>query len=161
ELSQLKRDKWVNVQLNLCVLWEQLLRKLRVRKFELATLDCANSSHTLDQKTKAHVEKAVKSQSGGIEAMVKKYNAKLKELVALQGKGGIWRGAYVPPMLTMEGLYQLDVDQDIWEDSRGDIADFPDGIVPPWLADPSVKEGIQLSQEIANCCQELERCKAE
>ncbi|KAF9513641.1 hypothetical protein BS47DRAFT_1393204 [Hydnum rufescens UP504] len=139
ELSWLKRDKWVNVQLNLHVLWEQLLRKLRARKFELATLDHANSSCILDQKTKAHVEKAVKSRSGGIEATVKKYNAKLKEL----------------------GLYQLDVDQDIWEDSRGDIADFPDGIVPPWLGDPSVKEGIQLSQEIANCCQELERCKAE
>ncbi|KAF9515662.1 hypothetical protein BS47DRAFT_1275238, partial [Hydnum rufescens UP504] len=61
----------------------------------------------------------------------------------------------------MEGLYQLDVDQDIWEDSRGDIADFPDGIVPPWLGDPSVKEGIRLSQEIANCHQELERWKAE
>ncbi|KAF9518590.1 hypothetical protein BS47DRAFT_1358860 [Hydnum rufescens UP504] len=142
ELSQLKRDKWVNVQLNLRVLREQLLRKLRARKFELATLDHANSSRILDQKTKAHVEKAVKSRSGGIEATVKKYNAKLKELVALRGKGGIRRGAYVPPMLTMEGLYQLDVDQDIWEDSR-------------------VKEGIRLSQEIANCRQELERCKAE
>ncbi|KAF9503682.1 hypothetical protein BS47DRAFT_1262514, partial [Hydnum rufescens UP504] len=139
----------------------QLLRKLRARKFELATLDHANSSCILDQKTKAHVEKAVKSRSGGIEATVKKYNAKLKELVALRGKGGIQRGAYVPPMLTMEGLYQLDVDQDIWEDLRGDIADFPDGIVPPWLGDPSVKEGIRLSQEIANCRQELERCKAE
>ncbi|KAF9503191.1 hypothetical protein BS47DRAFT_1402644, partial [Hydnum rufescens UP504] len=87
ELSRLKRDKWVNVQLNLRVLREQLLRKLRARKFELATLDRENSSHILDQKTKAHVEKAVKSQSGGIEATVKKYNAKLKELVALRGKG--------------------------------------------------------------------------
>jgi hypothetical protein len=61
----------------------------------------------------------------------------------------------------MEGLYRLDVDQDIWEDSRGDIADFPDGVVPPWLADPSVKEGIRLAQEMASCQQELERCKAE
>ena len=61
----------------------------------------------------------------------------------------------------MEGLYQLDVDQDIWEDSRGNVADFPDGVVPPWLADPSVKEGIQLAQEIRSCHQELERCKAE
>ena len=42
----------------------------------------------------------------------------------------------------MEGLYKLDVDQDIWEDSRGNMVDFPDGVVPPWLADPSVKEGI-------------------
>ncbi|KAF9507993.1 hypothetical protein BS47DRAFT_1398125 [Hydnum rufescens UP504] len=42
-----------------------------------------------------------------------------------------------------------------------DIADFLDGVVPPWLADPSVKEGIQISQEVASCQQELERCKGE
>jgi hypothetical protein len=161
ELSRLKKDKWVNVQLNIRVLREQLLRKLRARKFELATLDRANSSRILDQKTKAHVEKAVRSRSGGIEATVKKYNARLKELATLRGKGGIRKDAYIPSVLTMEGLYKLDVDQDIWEDSRGDIADFPDGVVPPWLADPSVKEGIRLAQEMASCRQELERCKAE
>ncbi|KAF9514716.1 hypothetical protein BS47DRAFT_1392291 [Hydnum rufescens UP504] len=161
EAIRLKKDKWVNIQLNLRALREQLLKKLRARKFELATLDRANSSHILDQKTKAHVEKAVKNQSGGIDATVKKYNARLKELVALRGRGGIWRDAYIPPMLTMDGLYKLDVDQDIWEDSRGDIVDFPDGVVPPWLADPSVKEGIRISQEVASCQQELERCKGE
>ncbi|KAF9507239.1 hypothetical protein BS47DRAFT_1366763 [Hydnum rufescens UP504] len=161
EAIRLKKDKWVNIQLNLRALHEQLLKKLRARKFELATLDHANSSRILDQKTKAHVEKAVKNQSGGIDATVKKYNARLKELVALRGRGGIWRDAYIPPMLTMDGLYKLDVDQDIWEDSRGDIVDFPDGVVPPWLADPSVKEGIRISQEVASCQQELERCKGE
>ena len=80
----------------------------------------------------------------------------MKELAVLQGKGGIQKDAYIPPLLNMEGLYKLDVDQDIWEDSRGNMVDFPDGVVPPWLANPSVKEGIQLSQEVASCCQELE-----
>ncbi|KAF9508096.1 hypothetical protein BS47DRAFT_1366186 [Hydnum rufescens UP504] len=129
---QLKKDKWVNIQLNL---------------------------HALQDK--GHVEKAVKNRSSEIEATVKKYNARLKELVALRGRGGIRRDAYIPPMLTMDGLYKLDVDQDIWEDSQGDIVDFPDGVVPPWLADPSVKEGIWISQEVASCQQELERCKGE
>ncbi|KAF9520670.1 hypothetical protein BS47DRAFT_1357464 [Hydnum rufescens UP504] len=112
ELNRLKKDKWVNIQLNLHALHEQLLKKLRARKFKLATLDCANLRCILDQKTKAHVKKAVKNQSGGIEATVKKYNARLKELVVLRGRGGIWRDAYIPPMLTMDGLYKLDVDQD-------------------------------------------------
>ncbi|KAF9518051.1 hypothetical protein BS47DRAFT_1359098 [Hydnum rufescens UP504] len=123
EAIQLKKDKWVNIQLNLHALREQLLKKLRARKFELATLDRANLSRILDQKTKAHVKKAVKNQSGGMMLL-------LKELVALRGRGGIWRDAYIPPMLTMDGLYKLDVDQDIWEDSQGDIMDFPDGVVP-------------------------------
>ncbi|KAF9511782.1 hypothetical protein BS47DRAFT_1363548 [Hydnum rufescens UP504] len=161
ELNRLKKDKWVNIQLNIHALHEQLLKKLRARKFELATLDHVNSSRILYQKTKAHVKKAVKNQSSGIEATVKKYNARLKELVVLRGRGGIWRDAYIPPMLTMDGLYKLDVDQDIWEDSQGDIVDFLDGVVPPWLADPSVKEGIWISQEVASCQQEFERCKGE
>jgi len=161
ELKKLKSDKWVNTQLNLRVLREQLLKKLRARKFELATLDRANSSRILDQRTKAHVEKAVKHRSGGVEATVRKYNERVKQLFLLRGRGGIRKDAYVPPLLTMEGLYKLDVDQDIWEDSRGDIAEFPGGVVPPWLADPSVKEGIRLSQEVISCRQELERCKAE
>ena len=105
-------------------------------------LDHANLSCILDQKTKAHVEKAVKGCSGGIEATVKKYNGQVKELAVLQGNRGIQKDAYIPPLLNMEGLYKLDVDQDIWEDSRGNMADFPDGVVPPWLANPSVKEGI-------------------
>ncbi|KAF9516460.1 hypothetical protein BS47DRAFT_1371718 [Hydnum rufescens UP504] len=83
ELTKLKKDKWVNLQLNLHVLHEQFLQKLQARKFELVTLDHANSSCILDQKTKAHVEKAVKGQSGGIEATVKKYNGQLKELAVL------------------------------------------------------------------------------
>jgi predicted HNH restriction endonuclease len=161
ELRKLKSDKWVNTQLNLRVLREQLLKKLRARKFELASLDRANSSRILDQRTKAHVEKAVKHRSGGIQETVRKYNERIKQLILLRGKNGIRKDAYVPPLLTMEGLYKLDVDQDIWEDSPGDIADFPGGVVPPWLADPLVKEGIQLSQEVSSCYQELERCKGE
>ncbi|KAF9518057.1 hypothetical protein BS47DRAFT_1359105 [Hydnum rufescens UP504] len=123
--------------------WQEKVRALK------GTIQCLENVITkkteelrriLDQKTKAHVEKAVKGQSGGIEATVKKYNRWLKELAGLRGKGGICKDAYIPPLLSMEGLYKLDVDQDIWEDSRGDMADFPDGVVPPWLANPSVKE---------------------
>ncbi|KAF9504260.1 hypothetical protein BS47DRAFT_1368918 [Hydnum rufescens UP504] len=82
KLSKLKKDKWITLQLNLCVLREQLLRK-------------------------------------------------------------------------------LDVDQDIWEDTRGDVTDFPDGVLPPWLADALIKQGICTAQEIINCKEELEWCKVE
>jgi Kyakuja-Dileera-Zisupton transposase/CxC1 like cysteine cluster associated with KDZ transposases len=162
KLSKLKRDKWIALQLNLRVLREQLVRKLRARKFELATLDRTHSTRILDQKTKAHVEKAVKHRSSGVEATMNKYNAKLVEMSEYRRKSkSISQDAYIPPLLSKEGLYKLDVDQDIWEDARGDIADFPDGVIPKWLTDVSVKRGICVAQEVVNCRQELERCKAE
>ncbi|KAF9507795.1 hypothetical protein BS47DRAFT_1398315 [Hydnum rufescens UP504] len=162
KLSKLKKDKWITLQLNLCVLREQLLQKLRERKFELATLDCTHSTHILDQKMKAHVEKAVKHCSSGIEGTMKKYNVTLVEMVEYRRRSkSISRDAYIPPMLSKEGLYRLDVDQDIWEDTRGDVADFPDDVLPPWLADASIKQGICTTQEIINCKEELEWCKVE
>ncbi|KAF9503164.1 hypothetical protein BS47DRAFT_1369746 [Hydnum rufescens UP504] len=57
ELNRLKKDKWVNIQLNLHALCEQLLKKLRARKFELATLDHTNLSCILDQKTNPMLRK--------------------------------------------------------------------------------------------------------
>ncbi|KAF9513275.1 hypothetical protein BS47DRAFT_1267845, partial [Hydnum rufescens UP504] len=67
----------------------------------------------------------------------------------------------IPPLLLKEGLYKMDVDQDIWEDVWADIGDFPDGVRPQWLVDALVKKGIFMAQEVVNCEQELERCKVE
>ncbi|KAF9505325.1 hypothetical protein BS47DRAFT_1253590, partial [Hydnum rufescens UP504] len=69
--------------------------------------------------------------------------------------------AYIPPLLLKEGLYKMDVDQDTWEDVQADVGDFPDGVLPQWLVDASVKKGIFMAQEVVNCEQELERCKVE
>ena len=53
-----------------------------------------------------------------------------------RGKNGVRRNAYVPLELSMEGLYKLDVDQDIWENA--DMADFEGGWIPLWLAKKEV-----------------------
>ncbi|KAF9519579.1 hypothetical protein BS47DRAFT_1388124 [Hydnum rufescens UP504] len=42
-LDRLKTDKWVNLQLNICVVQDQILIKLQARKFELAGLDRADT----------------------------------------------------------------------------------------------------------------------
>jgi hypothetical protein len=75
-LATLKKDKWINLQLNVHVLHDQLITKLQAQKFELANLEHAHASQAMDQKTKPHVKKAVKHQALEIEATVNKYNAK-------------------------------------------------------------------------------------
>ena len=111
----------------------------------------------MDQNLQAHVKKAVKSQSGSIESTWKKYNDKLKKLALLCGTHGIPRSAWLPPEIKKDGLYQLDVDQDIWQEY--DMSDFEEP--PKWLMDPEVKEGILLAQTIVSCCSEKRRLVAE
>ncbi|KAF9505366.1 hypothetical protein BS47DRAFT_1400446 [Hydnum rufescens UP504] len=61
ELEWLKTNKWINLQLNIRVVRDQLLMKLRACKFELVGLEHADTSRQLDHKTKEHVEKAMKA----------------------------------------------------------------------------------------------------
>src|SRR5258705_5316248 len=64
--------------------------------------------------------------------MLQKYNEKLRSLVSLRGKGGIPLDKWLPPELKKDGLYSLDVDQDIWQDY--DLSDFEE--LPKWIIDP-------------------------
>ncbi|KAF9516738.1 hypothetical protein BS47DRAFT_1360174 [Hydnum rufescens UP504] len=85
-LANLKKEKWINLQLNIHVLHDQLITKLHAHKFELANLEHAHASQVMDQKTKSHVEKAVKQHAPGIKATVHKYNAKWKEMLKERSK---------------------------------------------------------------------------
>ena len=67
------------------------------------------------------------------------------------------RGARAPPVIQREGLFQLDVDDPIWEDVDCD----DDGDVPLWLGEEKVRQGIQLMLRVARCNEEGERLKME
>src|SRR5258708_15792430 len=73
------------------------------------------------------------------------------------GRVGFGRDGGRTPPLEKDGLYKLDVDQDIWCDY--DPSQFDE--LPLWMVDPSVKEGIPLAQMVMNCCSEVMRCGAE
>ena len=60
----------------------------------------------------------------------------------------------------MAGLYQMDVDSDIWS-SLGWTEDFSEGEVPKWLSDVSTRCGIRFIQEFQNAEREIARCELE
>ena len=157
ELLKVEKDKWTNGFMNLHVLRDQLLRKLCAWKAELSQLDHQQGQWEADQSLHSQVEKAVKSQASGIESTLKKYNEKLKQLASLHGKNGVPPNAWLPSELQKEGLYTLDVNQDIWLDY--DALDFDK--LPVWLTDPAVKEGIPSVQAVISCCSEKQQCHAE
>ncbi|KAF9518566.1 hypothetical protein BS47DRAFT_1289560, partial [Hydnum rufescens UP504] len=130
-------------------------------KFELANLERAHTktNRDEDQKTKVHVEKAVKHRAPGIDVTLNKYNALWKDMLREWGQNGVKRDAYVPLELSIEGLYKLDVDQDIWQNV--DMADFEGGKVPLWRSDTEVQDGIRAAQEVKSCWEELFQCEWE
>ena len=157
ELRKAEKDKWAIGFANLHVLKDQLRRKLQARKAELGRLDHRHGQREVDQSLCSQIEKAVKKRSTGIDSTLRKYNEKLRSLASLRGKGGIPLDKWLPPELKKDGLYSLDVDQDIWQDY--DLSDFEE--LPKWIIDPTVKDGIPLTQSIRSCCSEKKRCIAE
>ncbi|KAH7905600.1 hypothetical protein BJ138DRAFT_1118327 [Hygrophoropsis aurantiaca] len=56
--------------------------------------------------------------------------------------------------MTREGLFQLDVDDDIWQDTGLD--DDISMAAPQWLVDKNIQSGIQLLLEIDRCTEKEE-----
>ncbi|KAF9516235.1 hypothetical protein BS47DRAFT_1360430 [Hydnum rufescens UP504] len=113
---------------------EKLEGKKKPGKFELETLDRANSSRILDQKTKAHVEKESKAVLEELKPQLRN-TIKVEGLVALGGKEG-----YLGGFKTVISQIFL------W-------------LLPPGWGDAFSQRGIRLSQGIANCRQELDNAR--
>jgi hypothetical protein len=127
----------------------------------LANLDWGHTSRELDNQHRDHIEKATKGRERGIQATIRAYDHLRKDMMMMRGKDGVAKDAYIPPEITTS-VYKLDVDEDIWlAQSMEGLAQFPDGVVPAWLLDASVRVGIRAAQEIVNCKEELKRCAAE
>ncbi|KAI6154686.1 hypothetical protein BKA82DRAFT_135140 [Pisolithus tinctorius] len=67
-------------------------------------------------------------------------------------------GAIAPPPIPSKGIFQLDVDSDIWQDV-GIEEGYPDP--PGWLADEGVCKGIRLMLEVDHCNEEERRLSRE
>ena len=93
-------------------------------------------------------------------ATIKKYNEMCNKMVDMKLNGRVSNQAVVSPELELKGLFDLDVDADIWLHFGDNSTELPDQ-APLWLVDSSVRRNIQLAQEIMNCHWEIEQCKVE
>ncbi|KIK24182.1 hypothetical protein PISMIDRAFT_42500, partial [Pisolithus microcarpus 441] len=67
-------------------------------------------------------------------------------------------GAIPPLPIPTKGIFQLDVDSDIWQDSgSGEGSSEP----PNWLADAGVHKGIRLMLEVDRCNEDERRLSRE
>ncbi|KIJ06019.1 hypothetical protein PAXINDRAFT_20761 [Paxillus involutus ATCC 200175] len=109
--------------------------RLRQRKFELERIERAYRQTVGDQRLRSHAEASVKCREPTLLRLVTTYNGLCDKLMALVRQRKAVRGAVMPHYIPWEGLFELDVDDDIWQDVglTGDEAE-----PPAWLADDKV-----------------------
>jgi len=114
---------------------------------------------SVDQKLDSRIQSEAKRKEPGILNLVKQYNNLCQEIEVLMSQGYAPRGALKPTMIDREGLFKLDVDDDIWQDIG--LQDGPDTASPRWLTDHKVQEGIRLLLELDRCIEEEDRLQKE
>jgi hypothetical protein len=97
------------------------------------------------------VEGSLKRREPTILRLAKDYNDLCHQIAALIRQNKAPAGAVSPQEIVREGLFKLDVDDEIWQDVGLDD-DF--GCPPLWLSDESVRQGIQYLLERDRCEEE-------
>lgn len=93
--------------------------------------------------------------------MVRKYNMLVNQMEVLVKDGKVVkRRAQLPRRLEAKKLFQLDVDDEIWQEDPG-LGPQDEGALPRWQVDKVVRDGIKHMLEAQRCREELERVQAE
>ncbi|KAF8834398.1 hypothetical protein BDN67DRAFT_985349, partial [Paxillus ammoniavirescens] len=138
-LRQLRHSKYLQVCVNALAVKTWIHDCLHGRKFELERMENAYRQSAGEQRLRVHTEAAVKCHEPTLLWLISTYNSLCETLAALIRRHQAVHGAVAPCPIACEGLYDLDVDDDIWQD----IGLTDDSVnPPPWLADENVHMGI-------------------
>ncbi|KIJ59578.1 hypothetical protein HYDPIDRAFT_65682, partial [Hydnomerulius pinastri MD-312] len=150
-LRALQGNIFLQVCMNALAVKTRIRDRLRQRKFELERIERAYRQTIGDQRLCSHAEASVKRREPTLLRLVTTYNRLCDKLLALIRQRRAMRGAIVPHYIPREGLFELDVDDDIWQDVG--LAD--DEVDPPaWLANDRVRAGIRDLLERDRCEEE-------
>ncbi|KAG6913221.1 hypothetical protein DXG01_008640, partial [Tephrocybe rancida] len=156
-LEKLLNDPFLAARMNALALKQRLRDRLRSRKFELDRLERSFRKQVNDQKVDAHTASSVRSREPAIVKVACSYNTLCATMEQLIIKGKALRGAICPKQLELKGIFDLDVDDTIWEDiglEEGMLA-----APPPWLADEDMRAGIKALLERDRCVEEEVRLR--
>lgn len=160
-LKKLVNDDFLRLRMNALALKQRIRDRLRNRKFELENLERAYRKTVNHLKLDKHVGSQIKRKEPGIQTLARKYNKlceDLKKMILLK-KAPL--GAIAPLSIESDGLFKLDVDDDIWQDIG--LTDEQDNNrdIPRWLGDENVRQGIKALLELDRCNEEDRRLSYE
>ncbi|KAJ7687025.1 hypothetical protein B0H17DRAFT_1203874 [Mycena rosella] len=161
-LHTLATSQYLRLRMNARALKRRLRDRLRSRKFELDRVERSFRRLVNDQKLYSHTESAVKRREPTISKVNADYNKLCGEIAKLIQDGQAPWGAIAPNPILAKGIWQLDVDDGIWEDIGLDDDDTEAATEPPpWLCDEQVRSGIKAMLELDRCDEEDVRLKKE
>lgn len=110
-----------------------------------------------EQKLHTHTKKEMRRREPGIIALASRYNKLCIEMETIIKRNEAPKGAVIPLQIERQGIFKLDVDDDIWQDVGLEEEDEYQGNVPDWLGNESVREGIKCLLQLDRCREEKER----
>jgi hypothetical protein len=178
QLHQLLKSPFLVKKMNARALKTRIRERLRARKFELDRLERSyrkqrsgmsciinliylvmNLMPSLEQRVNEHTQDSVKRRDPGITELARRYNKLCDDMQRLIQQKRAPRSSVAPLKIKMEGLFDLDVDDDIWLDiGLGyDEENGDDSIPPLWLSNDNVREGIRALLDRDRCREESAR----
>ncbi|KAI6147869.1 hypothetical protein BKA82DRAFT_4329896 [Pisolithus tinctorius] len=149
DLYLLRNNKWLQTQTNAQALKVQIREHLCQHKFEFEWLEQSSKNSINENNLQSHP---------AISKLVTSYNTLCDELMGMIQLGKAPPGAISPFPIPPKGIFQLEVDSDIWQD-----VGLAEGCAnpPSWLADEAVHKGIRLMLEVDRCNEEERRLSRE
>ncbi|KAJ7912862.1 hypothetical protein B0H13DRAFT_1504668, partial [Mycena leptocephala] len=130
--------------------------RLHARKFELDPVERALQQPVKGPYSKlhAHTAAAVKRREPTITKLAGEYNKLCAQIAKLIKDGKAPRGSIPPVPIPAKGLWQLDVDDAIFQDVGLDDNDNGSTEPPLWLCDEQVRAGIKAILQLDRCDEE-------
>ncbi|KAF7343583.1 hypothetical protein MSAN_01978800 [Mycena sanguinolenta] len=161
ELKKMAKSEYLRLRMNARALKLRLRERLRARKFELDAVERAYRRLVNDSKLHAHTESAVKRREPTIAKVATEYNKLCTQITKLIADGKAPRGSIAPVPIPTKGLWQLDVDDVIFQDVGLDDGEDESTEPPLWLCDEKVRSGIKAMLELDRCNEEEARLRRE
>ncbi|KAF7372750.1 hypothetical protein MSAN_00480600 [Mycena sanguinolenta] len=156
-LEKLRHSDYYAARMNAKVLKDRVRQRLRERKFELDLIERSFRRTRSENQKNEHAAAAIKRREPTINNNVRDYNKLCAEISTLiQGKRAP-AGAVAPTPIPVKGIFQLDVDDAIWQDLGLDDDTTP----ARWLVDANVRAGIRAMLQKDRCEEEALRLQRE
>ncbi|KAJ7788818.1 hypothetical protein B0H14DRAFT_2267290, partial [Mycena olivaceomarginata] len=156
-IEKLRHSDYYVARMNAKVMKDRLRQRLRERKFELDLIERSFRRSRSENQKNDHAGAAIKRREPTISNTVKEYNKLCTDIASLIRSKKAPAGAVAPSPIPAKDIFQLDVDNAIWQDMGLDEDTAP----AEWLVNDKVRAGIRAMLQKDRCNEEAPRLKRE
>ena len=154
---RLQDDKFLALRVGALGLKRRIRQKLQARTFEITALKKHETSkHKDSRKLTENAMANLKRREPALKKLVQRYNEKCREIQRKLLTRRVPRNAIGLREIDLSTIWQLDVDDDIWNDAA--LLDEEEEIhIPDWLGDDNMRAAIRNRVENERCKEEIQR----